>query len=178
MQDVSTPAGRVHFRPITEADRETLSRVYASTREEELSQVVWEPGQKEAFLEQQFAAQHSWYQENYPGAEWLVILRDGGRDEGQGPVPAGRLYVVRWEKEIRLIDIALLPEHRNGGIGSAILGALLAEGDAIGKPVTIHVERFNPALRLYERLGFAPVEERGPYFLMRRQPAASGPPST
>ena len=78
--------------------------------------------------------------------------------------------MVRWEKEIRLVDIALLPEHRGGGVGSAILHEILAEGKAAGKPVTIHVERFNPALRLYERLGFVPIEERGPYLLMQRAP--------
>jgi GNAT superfamily N-acetyltransferase len=162
VRDLRTPDAQIRFRPITPEDGELLYRVYASTREEELSTVVWEPGQKEAFLHQQFEAQHRWYQENYEGAEFLVILKD--------EVPAGRLYVVRWEKEIRLVDIALLPEHRNGGAGSAILAEILAEGRAVGKPVTIHVERFNPALRLYQRLGFVPIEERGPYFLMQRAP--------
>jgi len=162
MNDIATPDARLRFRPITPADQELLFRVYASTREEELSVVEWEPGQKEAFLRQQFEAQHRWYQDNYEGAEFLVILKD--------EVPAGRLYMVRWEKEIRLVDIALLPEHRGGGVGSAILHEILAEGRAADKPVTIHVERFNPALRLYERLGFVPIEERGPYFLMQRAP--------
>ena len=165
MRDLSTAASEIRFRPITPEDEELLSRVYASTREEELSAVAWEPGQKEAFLRQQFTAQHRWYQENYAGAEFLVILRDGA--------PAGRLYVVRWEKEIRLIDIALLPEHRNGGVGSAILGEILAEGNAAGKPVTIHVEKLNPALRLYERLGFTPIEDRDVYYLMERTPTPS-----
>jgi GNAT superfamily N-acetyltransferase len=163
MEDLSTPAGEIHFRPIQPGDEELLFRVYASTRETELAAVDWEPAQKEGFLRQQFEAQHTWYQENYAGAEFLVIEREGG--------PAGRLYVARWEREIRLVDIALLPEHRSGGIGSAILGVLLAEGDAAGKPVSIHVERWNPALRLYERLGFTPIEERGPYLLMERKPA-------
>jgi ribosomal protein S18 acetylase RimI-like enzyme len=162
MKDISTAALEIRFRPITPEDEELLYRVYASTREEELSAVAWEPGQKEAFLRQQFTAQHRWYQENYAGAEFLVIL--------QGGAPAGRLYVVRREKEIRLIDIALLPEHRNGGVGSAILGEILAEGSAAGKPVTIHVEKFNPALRLYQRLGFTPIEDRDVYYLMERAP--------
>ncbi|HEV7519394.1 MAG TPA: GNAT family N-acetyltransferase [Thermoanaerobaculia bacterium] len=162
MRDLSTAASEIRFRPIAPADQALLFRVYASTREEELAAVIWEPGQKEAFLRQQFDAQHQWYQQNYAGAEFLVIVSDG--------VPAGRLYVVRWEKEIRLIDIALLPEHRNGGVGSAILGEILAEGSAAGKPVTIHVEKFNPALRLYLRLGFTPIEDRDVYYLMERAP--------
>jgi len=72
-----------------------------------------------------------------------------------------------------LIDIALLPEHRGQGVGGELMGDLLAEGEEKGLPVTIHVERFNPALRLYERLGFRHVEEQGPYYLMEWRPGAT-----
>lgn len=142
---------------------EFLLGVYRSTREEELAMIVdWSAEMKDAFIRQQFAAQHAWYQEHYEGAEFQVILVDG--------VPAGRFYVHRRPREIRLVDIALLPEHRQGGIGTSILRDLLAEGAAAGKPVTIHVEVYNPAMRLYERLGFKPIEERGPYLLMEWRP--------
>ena len=76
----------------------------------------------------------------------------------------------RGEAEIRIVDIALLPEHRGGGVGTALLRDLLAEADAAGKRVTIHVERFNPALRLYERLGFSVAEDKGVYLLLERPP--------
>jgi ribosomal protein S18 acetylase RimI-like enzyme len=136
-----------------------LLRVYHSVREEELAVVLdWTEEQKAAFVRQQFEAQHRWYQDHYDGAQFDVILVDGA--------PAGRLYVHRRPKEIRLVDIALLPEFRKGGLGTSILLDLLAEGEAAGKPVTIHVEVFNQAMRLYERLGFRPIEERGPYRLM------------
>lgn len=145
---------------------EFLLRVYRSTREEELAMIVdWTAEMKDAFILQQFTAQHAWYQEHYVGAEFQVILVDGA--------PAGRLYVHRRPAEIRLVDIALLPEFRQGGVGRSILRDLLAEGEAAGKPVTIHVEVYNPAMRLYERLGFRPVEERGPYRLMEWRPALS-----
>jgi len=142
---------------------EFLFRVYHSTREEELAMVVdWTAEQKDAFVRQQFEAQHAWYQEHYEGAQFDVILVDGQ--------PAGRLYVHRRPNEIRLVDITLLPEYRKGGFGTSILRDLLAEGEAAGKPVTIHVEIYNPAMRLYERLGFRPIEERGPYRLMEWRP--------
>jgi ribosomal protein S18 acetylase RimI-like enzyme len=151
------------FRPITPDDLPVLLRVYGSTREEEMAMVVdWTPEQKDAFVRSQFEAQHGWYQDHYQGARFDVILVDG--------VPAGRLYVHRRESEIRLVDITLLPDFRGGGTGSALLRDLLAEGEAAGKRVTIHVEVFNPAMRLYERLGFLPVEERGPYRLMEWKP--------
>jgi ribosomal protein S18 acetylase RimI-like enzyme len=83
--------------------------------------------------------------------------------------PAGRLYLNRGDSEIRIVDIALLPEHRGKGVGSALLRDLLAEADAHGKRVTIHVERMNPALRLYERLGFSVAEDKGVYLFLERQ---------
>jgi ribosomal protein S18 acetylase RimI-like enzyme len=125
--------------------------------------VDWTDEMKDAFVLQQFSAQHDWYQEHYVGATFDVILIDG--------VPAGRLYVHRRPDEIRLVDITFLPEFRKGGLGTSILRDLLAEGAAAGKPVTIHVEIYNPAMRLYERLGFLPIEERGPYRLMKWSPS-------
>ena len=98
------------------------------------------------------------YQEHYAGAAFDVILVDGQ--------PAGRLYVAREEDEIRIVDIALLPEYRNRGIGTTLLRGLQSEAAAAGKPLRIHVERFNPALRLYERLGFRRSTDRGVYLFM------------
>lgn len=155
---------RITLRPIAPDDMDFLLRVYRSTREEELSMIVdWSEEMKAAFVLQQFQAQHAWYQEHYVGASFDIMLVDG--------VPAGRLYVHRREREIRLVDITFLPEFRGGGLGSSILRDLMDESEAAGKPLTIHVEVYNPAMRLYERLGFRPIEERGPYLLMEWRPS-------
>ena len=153
------------LRPITPEDRDFLLRVYASTREEELALTSWDESQKREFLAGQFAAQDTWYHERYPGATLDVILVDG--------VPAGRLYVHRREREIRLMDIALLPDFRGAGIGTRLLNGLFAEAAAAGKTLTIHVEAYNPARRLYERLGFQKIGEHGVYHLMEWTPAGS-----
>jgi GNAT superfamily N-acetyltransferase len=158
------------LRPIAPGDRELLFRIYASTRAEELAQVDWAAEQREAFLRQQFEAQHAWYQQNYAGAAFDVVLASDGQ-------PAGRLYVACWPREIRLIDVALLPGFRRQGLGSAILGDLLAGARRSGKPVTIHVERMNPALRLYERLGFKQKEDKGVYLFLEWAPATVGDPA-
>ncbi|MGH8603206.1 MAG: GNAT family N-acetyltransferase, partial [Gammaproteobacteria bacterium] len=78
--------------------------------------------------------------------------------------PVGRLYLARWPSEIRIVDLALLPAHRNAGIGTRILSDLLAEAGRAGKPVRIHVEKLNPALRLYERLAFTRIADKGVYW--------------
>ena len=71
-----------------------------------------------------------------------------------GEVAAGRMIVDRTaDEEILLIDIALLPEHRNKGIGSVLMGKLIEKASQCGKGIRIHVERFNPALAWYQRLG-------------------------
>ncbi len=154
----------ITLRPIEPGDEAFLYRVYASTREAELALVNWDDTQKETFLRMQFNAQHSHYQSYYPDASFLIILSDGQ--------PVGRLYVDRWPDQIRVVDIAVLPEYRNAGIGTALLKDLIAEGAMSGKPVTIHVEQYNPALRLYERLGFTRIGERGVYYLMECRPVA------
>ncbi len=87
--------------------------------------------------------------------------------------PVGRLYVIRWDHEIRIVDIALLPQFRRSGIGSSLLQNILAEGARSGKTVTIHVEQFNPAMRLYERLGFQEIGEVGVYYRMEWSPTKS-----
>lgn len=156
-------SGVLGLRAAERGDDEFLFRVYASARAEELAVVPWDDAQREAFLRAQFDAQDRWYREHYTAASYDVVLID--RE------PCGRLYVHRGDDEIRIVDIALLPEHRGNGVGSALLGDLLLEADAAGKRVTIHVERFNPALQLYERLGFSVAEDKGVYLLLERQPA-------
>src|ERR1700675_4629276 len=99
---------------------------------------------------------------HYPTCERNIIERDG--------VPVGRLWIDEWRDQIRLVDIALVPDSRGVGIGSALLRQVMDRGAAAGKPVTIHVEAFNPALRLYQRLGFAHVDTNGVYYLMRWTP--------
>jgi len=159
---MTTPAPCVTLRPITEADLGFLLHLYASTRVDELAQTQWTDEQKAAFIVQQFRAQHAWWQEHYTGARFDLVLVDGE--------PAGRLYVDVWEREIRIVDIALMPAYRGGGIGSFLLRRVFDEGDAAGKPVSIHVEVFNPARRLYDRLGFVEKGAHGDVYVLMERP--------
>lgn len=149
---------KIKLRPIKPEDEEFLYQVYASTRQDEMTLANWQKEEFENFLRMQFNAQHKYYQENYVGSRFDIIL--------EGDTPVGRLYVARWEKEIRIIDIALLPKFRRKGIGSALLNDLMAEAAKDDKPVSIHVEHLNPSLCLYNNLGFRKIDDNGVYFLM------------
>ena len=155
---------RVTLRPVQAGDEPFLLRVYAGTRAEELAPVPWTAEQKAAFMAQQFAAQTVHYEQHYAGMNADVIMIDD--------VPAGRLLVDRRDDAILIVDISLVPEHRGRGAGSVLVREVLAEATAAAKRVVIHVERFNRALRLYERLGFRVVGEHGVYLRMEWEPAS------
>lgn len=158
-----TPAQQITLRPATDADLDFLHRVYATTRTDELAPVPWTPEQKAAFLRSQSELQHAHYHATRPNAAYDVILCNGQ--------PAGRLYIARTPDEIRIMDIALLPDFRRHGIGTTLLKNLITEADTARLPLTIHVEQTNPALRLYERHGFTIIGDHGPYFKLARPPS-------
>lgn len=158
MIDATSDHTLVTLRPVTDVDREFLVGLYGSTRDEELSQVRWPAGQREAFVRMQFDLQDVQYRTNNPDASFDVIEVDGR--------PAGRLYVDRRPADIRIIDLALLPEHRGAGIGGRLLAAVLDEAAATGRSASLHVELQNRAARLYARLGFVTVSEHGLHRLM------------
>jgi ribosomal protein S18 acetylase RimI-like enzyme len=153
------------LRPATDADYGFMRRLYESARAEEMTRFPFDDAQKKVFLDQQFKAQFEHYGIHYPTCERNIVESDGE--------PIGRFWIDEWRDQIRIVDIALLPERRASGIGSKLLHQLLDRGDRAGKPVTIHVEAFNPALRLYQRLGFEKVDTNGVYYLMRRAPRAA-----
>jgi ribosomal protein S18 acetylase RimI-like enzyme len=156
---------RVALRPVRASDEPFLLRVYAGTRAEELAPVPWTPEQKAAFVAHQFAAQTAHYAQHYAGMSADVILVDD--------MPAGRLLVARWADEIRIVDISILAEFRGRGAGTVLLRRLLDEAAAVSKRLSVHVERENRALGLYERLGFRPVGEHGVVYLRMEWDPAS-----
>ena len=139
--------------------------LYGATREEEMKQFPFTDLQKRQFLDQQFGAQYQHYELHYPTCERNIIEKDGQ--------PIGRLWIDEWSDQIRLVDIALMPDWRASGIGTTLVSEVLERGRKAGKAVTIHVEAYNPALRLYQRLGFVKVDTNGVYYLMKWTPPAA-----
>ena len=151
------PARRVDvvLRPSTDADREFLVDLSGSTRDEELSQVAWASGQREAFVRMQFAAQDTEYRRHNPHGSFDVVEVDGRA--------VGRLIVDRRAGDIRIVDITLAPHARGAGIGSQLLGDLIEEARSTGCIVSIHVEVHNRAAELYARHGFVVAADLGVY---------------
>jgi GNAT superfamily N-acetyltransferase len=142
---------QITLRTAQPEDSPFYLRVYASTRTEEMDRVDWTAEQKEAFLLMQFNAQTEHYRLHYPQAEYHVIEQDGD--------PIGRLILERSKDQLLLMDIALLPEYRHTGIGTALIQDLMKEAARTMVPLVLRVEFFNPVIQLYTRLGFIKTRE-------------------
>lgn len=155
-------ARNVALRPRSDKDEAFIRDVYVAYRWDELAVTGWPDESRLAFLHDQHRLQELHYRNHYGGAVFAVIeVADR---------PVGRLYLLRRDGDLRIIDIALMPEFRKQGLGSGLLRAVQEQARRLGiSKVSIHVEQNNPALKLYERLGFSKTELRGVYYLLEWQ---------
>jgi len=123
--------------PIVDFDEPFLLTVYASIRAEEMAVVSWSDEQKNAFLTMQLQAQHNYYLSLYPNASYSIINLEAQ--------PIGRLYIERQEDKIKILDITVLPEYRNRGVGTKLITEILQTGEQTEKPVQIYIENYNPS---------------------------------
>ena len=152
----------ISLRPVRAEDEYFLRELFAATRAEKLRAAGLDEEALRQVLLLQFRAQQAQYRSQYPEAERSLVLLDGG--------PVGYCYVARGDEAIILVDVALDPEHSGKGVGGRLLRRLLDEADAAGRPVLAHVEKTNPARRLYARLGFEAFADDGVYLDIRRPP--------
>lgn len=150
---------RLTLRPVADSDDGFLLELYGSTRQQELAQVPWTAEQKQLFVRMQWEAQKKHYAAEHPKASHVVICVEDRA--------VGRVYLDRTAEQFHILDISILPEDRNQGTGSLLLGQIMAEAKQAGKPVTIFVETFNPSLRLFQRLGFTTLRQEGFHLLMQ-----------
>jgi ribosomal protein S18 acetylase RimI-like enzyme len=159
IQDRGIKDDEITLRPAQAGDDDLLLRLYASTRAAEVAQVPWTPEQKDVFVKMQFVAQKQHYGATYPRADHQIIC---WKEQA-----AGRIYLDRNNEAFHILDITVLPELRNNGIGSKVLNGVMDEARKAGKPVTIYVETYNPSLRLFERLGFRQSRTEGIHYLLQ-----------
>lgn len=155
----------VHLEPASPADESFMYATFASIRTEELAATGWSDEQKDQFLRMQFEAQRQSYLRQVPDAEYSVVRC--------GEIGVGRLIIERTPKEVHIVDISLLTQFRRQGIGSVLMGRIFHEAEKAGKSVRLFVEKFNPALRWYERMGFEVVSTGPMYLEMIWRPASA-----
>jgi GNAT superfamily N-acetyltransferase len=146
----------VLLRPAQAEDEDFLYELYCSSVGGDLTAL--DGAHREVILRMQFNAQHQSYKAEFPRAEHQIIMLDGR--------VIGRVLVERTENEHRGVDIALMPGERGGGIGRMLIQELLDEAASAGKPFRISVVRTNPAMHLYNRLGFKTTGETLTHFML------------
>jgi GNAT superfamily N-acetyltransferase len=161
MKDLE-PSQSISTRPVTPDDDSFLRRVYKSSRGDDLRGLQWDEDRIDEFLEMQYDAERKFFENDYRKATDQIVALDGQ--------PAGRLIVERREHEIRCVDLSLLPEHRNQGVGTFIINTLQSEATAANLPLRLQVIRFNRAVNLFERMGFVRTSETGTHFQMEWLP--------
>ena len=148
----------IRLRAATPKDEAFLLKLYESSRGDDLRELGWDEKRISEFLEMQYEAQQRFFESEYKRAANQIVLQEDNL--------LGRLLVDRREHEIRCIDVALLPEYRNAGIGTFLLRQLQEEANRGRKPLRVQIIRFSRAVNLLERLGFARTSETGTHFQM------------
>jgi ribosomal protein S18 acetylase RimI-like enzyme len=119
----------------------------------------------EQLMRVQFQAQIASYRARFPQARFDIVELAGQ--------PVGRIVVHRPSTMIHIVDQAIVPRLRGRGIGTAMMRAIMTEADAAGLPVRLEVASANdPSLRLYQRLGFVPIETVPLYMRLEWRPLA------
>jgi ribosomal protein S18 acetylase RimI-like enzyme len=150
------------LRPAGAEDQEFLFKLYTSVRAQEFAGLNWPPAQLETFLRMQCMAQQRSYESLYEQCEHQIVELNGA--------PVGQMQVNRGKDSVLLVDISLLPEHRGQGLGGELIRDLIQQCSQARAVLKLQVSQTNPALRLYERLGFVRTGEDQMYIQMERCP--------
>ncbi len=157
-----TSFASISLRAITPEDANFLLALYKSSRGDDLRGLGWDEERISEFLEMQYEAQQRFHASEYKKPVDQIVLR--------GDDAVGRCTFEPREHEIRCIDIALMPQHRNAGIGTRLIRELQSEAKKQKKPLRLQVIRFSRAISLLERLGFQRISETGTHFQMEWAP--------
>jgi ribosomal protein S18 acetylase RimI-like enzyme len=162
---IASPLGLLHLRPEQPQDRDFRFDLFCKSRLPEWDLVPLDPAVRHQLMAMQFEAQTTSYAAQFPQARFDIIELEGK--------PIGRIVVDRPGDRIHIVDVAIVPELRSRGAGTAIMRALMAEAAAAGLPVRLTVADSNdPSLRLYSRLGFRQIDQAIMYMELEWRAAA------
>ena len=143
------------LRPTRADDQEFLYRLFYSVHTEKLRLVPLGEEEKTKLVELMYQGFTRHYSSLAPVSDDRLILLNNES--------IGRMILLQTREEIRLADLAILPEYRKRGIGSALIGQVQTESMMSKRPVRLQVAQFDRALGLYRRLGFYKTDVEGPY---------------
>lgn len=150
------------LRPVTPSDEPFLFRLVHDVMAEQLLASLWDPQIREPLLQMQYEAQRTSFAENFPTADYGIIVYDDAA--------IGRLILDRGPNFHHLVDITIQPSHRGKGIGTWLMRALCKEAEIMGKPLRLQVNVNNRARELYQRMGFRTIEDHQVTWVMERLP--------
>ena len=148
------------------ADEPLLFALFAAGKAPEFAPLGLSAQQLQPLIEMQFRARQQAYAQTYPAAVDMILCLENG-------TPVGRHLVERQTNCYRCIDLAVLPQYRNRGIGIWAIRQIQQLSALESVSFRLCVARTNPALRLYERLGFIRVSGDELSYEMEWQPPRS-----
>jgi ribosomal protein S18 acetylase RimI-like enzyme len=139
---------RYYLRRVNEADSDFLYRLKRACLKEYVTAIWgWDEAQQRRRFDNTFD----------PAASEIVVAF--GRDVGQYSVEV-------LPGEIYLSGLYVLPAYQRQGLGSRILGDLLATARRLECQVRLQVLVDNPARNLYKRLGFRVANRTETHYIM------------
>ncbi len=152
----------VTTRAATEQDDAFLFALFKDVRSAEFAHAPLAPAQLDMLMNIQYAGQKQSYGAQYPGGNDIVLL------DGQ---PIGRMWLYQGPAEHHLVDISLMADFRNLGIGAALLTEAIAAARAAGVRLCCSVAATNHgSLRFHQRLGFQIVGQDEVYYDLAVEP--------
>ena len=139
------------FRPARRQDFDYCAKVYFAGMKQIIRQLKLNMG-----------AQINSFRQQWEPTQVRIITREGA--------DIGWLQSTTTDGELFLAQLFLDTAFQNQGIGTEVMHRLISEATHADRAVTLGVVKINPALRLYERLGFTITHEDDHKFYMRREP--------
>jgi GNAT superfamily N-acetyltransferase len=145
---------QIALRPALPQDFEYCKRLYLVGMKRIIQELNLDEG-----------AQAASFREHWVLAQVRIITLDGS--------DIGWLQSATREDGFFVAQLFVDTAFQRRGIGSEVMNRLIGEAASVHQPVRLSVVKINPALRLYERLGFHITHEDDRKFYMKRDPDAA-----
>lgn len=141
----------IRLRKRSECDSAFLFQLFSQIKKVELHFDLFPEEISSRILQMQYNAWEEMVRTRYSGSDDFIIMFDSER--------VGRVQFSETAEELRIINISILPLFQGEGIGTEILRKLLTDATRKKLQATLEVDKSNPAINLYRRLGFTEYQD-------------------